>query len=332
MPVPTSAPPRPAPPTPILSHPEVVDVYAFDGPGTAADAPFDLLIEVAHGATETADFEALAARLEGPLPADLVDFFEVNTDKGAFELACAVAGHHAAVVDAQGRGRRVQVIRARIPRTFVDCNRNLAADAAAFKAGGVPPGLMPWVVSAADLQLLTARHAAYVSVVEAAISALPVHAQLVLMHTYAPRSLGVSVDLSIVPQLHAAYAPGTLETWPLRAEIDVIGRDAAGVLQVSAPVLAALQAHGAEAGIAVADSATYHLHPSTMGWHYAQALPERCICVEVRRDLLSPEGVFVPFSAWTPDPARVAALAEPIAQALLAHPALLAKPDTGSHP
>jgi hypothetical protein len=249
-----------------------------------------------------------------------VDFFEVNTDKGAFELACDVARLHAQVLDDQGRGRRVQVIRARIPRTFVDTNRNLAADAASFKAGGVPPGLMPWVVSPADLDLLTARHAAYVSVVTEAMAALPAHAQLVLMHTYAPRSLGVTVDFDIVPQLHAAYAPGTLESWPLRAEIDVIGRDAEGVLHVSPDVLAALQKHCADAGFTVADSGTYHLHPSTMGCHYTLALPGRCICIEVRRDLVSPEGVFMPFAAWTPDPHRVAAIAEPIAQALLAHP------------
>jgi hypothetical protein len=72
---------------PVSSIPEILDVISVRGPA-ASSAP-DLLIEIPHGATRTADFQTLANQLRSPLPADLVDFFHVNTDTGAPELAGA---------------------------------------------------------------------------------------------------------------------------------------------------------------------------------------------------------------------------------------------------
>jgi hypothetical protein len=74
--------------------------------------------------------------------------------------------------------------------------------------------------------------------------------------------------------------------------------------------------------LTLGDSATYRLHPATLGWRYTRWAPGRALCVEFRRDLLSPGGVFSPFSQWAPDPARVAPLASALARAL----------DAGSEP
>ncbi|MEI6129601.1 MAG: hypothetical protein WCR59_06000 [Planctomycetota bacterium] len=64
---------------------EVVEVIEIRGTH-AANAPPQLLIEVPHGATRTEHFTTLAGWLHGDYPADLIDFFHVNTDVGAPEL------------------------------------------------------------------------------------------------------------------------------------------------------------------------------------------------------------------------------------------------------
>ena len=51
----------------------------------------DLLVEIPHGATRAAHFDALASELVGPFPDDLRDFFFVNTDVGAPEVGGALA-------------------------------------------------------------------------------------------------------------------------------------------------------------------------------------------------------------------------------------------------
>ena len=48
--------------------------------GQRATGPATLLIEVPHGADTAAHYDALAARLVGPLPARLDRFFHVNPD------------------------------------------------------------------------------------------------------------------------------------------------------------------------------------------------------------------------------------------------------------
>src|SRR5262245_51757336 len=101
---------------PPASIPGALDVALVRGPHAAPDAPLDLVIEVPHGATATADFTALAAQLTSPLPDDLVAFFHVNTDAGAPELAMAIAERFVADEPA----RTASVLRCRIPRTFID--------------------------------------------------------------------------------------------------------------------------------------------------------------------------------------------------------------------
>ena len=69
----------------------MVDVEIITGERASPAATADLLVEVPHGATTTADYMALAGQLASPLPPSLIDFFYVNTDAGAPELALATA-------------------------------------------------------------------------------------------------------------------------------------------------------------------------------------------------------------------------------------------------
>ncbi len=315
-----TAEPRRDPPTPSLSSAplvpslaDVVDVHWSRGDAAPPNAAPSLLVEVAHGATAPADFERMAGLLDGPLPADLIDFFYVNTDRGAFEVAQAIARRFVAAAPASA----ALVVRSRVPRTFVDCNRFLAASDAQFREGGVPPGVMPWVRSARDQAFVRALHAAYVATVSAAMATLRADGLMLSMHTYAPREVGVTVAEDIVAQLHGAYEPDVLEGWPLRPAFDVISHDLDGAAHAPAGFVEALRARCTDLALACADSATYRLHPSTMGWHYAQHLPGRWACVEVRRDLLYRDGRFAAFADDPVDLDRADVLAAPIADALL---------------
>ena len=295
-------------PTP-PAHPDA-DVYerialsgaAAEGP----DAPC-LVIEVPHGATRTAEYRALEARLKSPLPKDLVDFFHVNTDAGAPELAVELARRFvAARPDA-----RALVLRCRIPRTFIDCNRRLDATPEQFKAGRVTPGLMPWITHADDRALLLDLHSRYVAGVADETRAVRDGGGLLLLHTYAPRSVDVAVDADIVRNLRRAYAPNVEPTWPLRPEVDVIHRDLEGNGHAPVRVLEALKTRLATVGITPADGETYPLHPSTLAWDLVQRHPGRTLCLEVRRDLLA--APFTPFAQMTISSAQVDRLAEPLA-------------------
>lgn len=292
----------------LSSIPDVLDVLSFRGERCEPDAPPDLLIEIPHGATRTADFTGLAERLVSPLPADLIDFFHVNTDAGAPELGEAVARELVAAEPA----RSALVLRCRIPRTFIDCNRQIDAAPEDFRAGKVTPGLMPWITAPEDRALLRERYQLYVSAVRRAAAGLAPEGALLLLHTYAPRTVDVEVDMDIVASLHRAYRPEVEPTWPLRPELDVIARSQDGVSHAPAAVVEALRA--GVAPIQVADGATYPLHPSTMAWEHVIARPGRALCLEVRRDLLADP--FEPFREMRIGADKVARLAAPLAAAL----------------
>jgi hypothetical protein len=282
----------------VQSIPHVIDVVV-----TGPAGPLDLVIEVPHGATTTADYDHHAARLASPLPPDLIDFFHVNTDSGAPELATAVAR---ALPD-----RAVAVLRSRIPRTFIDCNRRMDASPADFKAGKLTPGLMPWIEVAADRALLRAAYDTYVDAVDDAISRLSSRGAILLLHTYAPRTVDVEVGPEIVNQLHAAYAADRVTTWPLRPAFDVISRDPDGTDHAPTAVVDALRA--AVAPHDVAASATYPLHPSSLAYDRVVGRPGRVLCLEVRRDLL---GAFDPFAEKAMDPVAVDRIGAGVATAL----------------
>jgi predicted N-formylglutamate amidohydrolase len=289
------------------SVPGIIDVELVRGP-TATGSEVDLVIEIPHGATKTEDYDRLAARLVSPLPEGLVDFFHVNTDAGAPELGLAIAKQFVAV----NPTRAAAVLRCRIPRTFIDCNRQIDASPEDFKAGKVSPGLMPWITDAEDRAMLRAAHEAYVGAVRAATATLTPNGAMLLLHTYAPRTVDVEVDLEIVKSLRAAYQPQVEPTWPLRPEVDVIGKGTDGKDYAPTQVVEALRAELAP--LTVADGSTYPLHPSTQAWDHVMARPGRALCIEVRRDLLADP--FEPFAQMRIAPTKVDRLAGPIAAAM----------------
>jgi hypothetical protein len=282
--------------------------------GSARDgAPPDLLLEVAHGATRAAHFDALRAELRGPFPDSLREFFFVNTDVGAPEVALRVAER---VVAADPR-RAVAVVRCLVPRTFVDTNRLIDVDAAprGSAAGELTPGLHAWVRAPEDRALLLARHRAYREQVESACAAAcGAGGRAVLVHSYAPWSIDVAVDEDVVAALRVEYAPERLARWPLRAPIDLIVDTPEGE-RLADPALVERSARDlAAAGFEVAHNAAYALVPGTLATLLAHRHRGRTLCLEVRRDLLVP--AFTPFVELHADPARVERVAAPLARAL----------------
>ncbi|MDB4959780.1 MAG: hypothetical protein JWO36_7349 [Myxococcales bacterium] len=290
----------------LVSIPGILDVEIIRG--ARAHPDIDLLIEIPHGATQTNDYTRLAARLTSPLPAALVEFFHVNTDAGAPELAVGTAKHFVAAEPT----RTVAILRCRIPRTFIDCNRRVDASPEDFKTGKVTPGLMPWITSPEDRALLRAAYDRYVGAVREAASRLADDGAILLLHSYAPRTVEVEVDLDIVKSLRAAYRPETVPTWPLRPDLDVIGKTLEGVSHAPAAVVDELRRLLPE--LTVGDSATYPLHPSTLAWDHVMARPGRALCLEVRRDLLADP--FEPFAEMKIGASKVDRLSVPLAAAL----------------
>lgn len=285
--------------------PGVAEIFRFGG------EPPQLLIEIPHGATELAHYEALAARLESPLPERLEHFFHVNTDFGAPEVALRAASLIASF-SRKARTRGVVVFRALVPRTFVDLNREIGASA----APGMTPGLPPYITSARDRELLFSLYQQYaLAVSQAYEEVVGARGGMALaLHTYAPRSVEVTVDADIGGSLRAAYRPKLYSTWHLRPPIDLITADAEG-RDLSPPGLAAsLRAAYSQLGLEVGENATYHLHPATMGYRYASRFPGRVLCLELRRDLLgSPWRPFAPSVVGT---RKVVRLAAPLAEIL----------------
>jgi hypothetical protein len=195
--------------------------------------------------------------------------------------------------------------------------RSIDADPKEFKAGKVTPGLMPWVTADADRELLLGRYRAYVQAVDDAVAeVMPKGGAMLLLHTYAPRSVGVEVDLDIVKSLHAAYTPEKEPTWPLRPEVDVIHKTVEGQSLAPATVVSTLRAGLAKAGVTLADGESYPMHPSTLAFNHVTRWPGRVLCVEVRRDLLA--APWTPFAQMTIGDEQCAALAGPFAEAVRA--------------
>lgn len=262
----------------------VADLEIIDGDEADPARVPDLLVEIPHGATTASDYRRVRGLLRGPLPADLIHFFHVNTDEGAPELGRAIAR---AVVAARPH-LRAKVVRCRIPRTFIDTNRKADTAGGNLREGGITPGLQPYVVDPTDQALLRDLHARYQALCDGLYAEVCGAGGLALIpHTYAPRSVGIErVDTDIVTNLHRVYAPDLADTWPLRPEVDLITRTPKGTdlaADLAAEVFEALAA----AGVHVVDGDTYALHPATMGAQRAAAWPGQTLCWEVRRDLLA---------------------------------------------
>lgn len=282
--------------------------------GARSDGRASLLLEVPHGATRAADFSTLRAELAGDYPADLEAFFCVNTDVGAPEVAQRVAE----IVVATDPTRACLVLRCLIPRTFVDCNRDIDPTtlARATKAGEMTAGLHAWVRDPRDRTLLLERYAQYRALVTRAYDEVcGAGGRALMVHSYAPRSVDVEIDDRVVESLRAAYAPDRVGTWPMRASVDLIVDTPEGERLADAAMAAAARREYAAAGFDVVENGAYALHPVSLAHVFARAHPGRTLCLELRRDLLVRE--FTPFDEMHADPARIERAAAPLARAVL---------------
>jgi N-formylglutamate amidohydrolase len=297
----------------IASLPGVCEAETVAPRGVDREAPPELLIEVPHGATRAAHFQALRGRLRGDLPDDLIDFFFVNTDVGAPECARAVA----AALAAAERPRSVLILRCLLPRTLVDCNRALTAGDADYARTGVTKGLPDYVTDPADVRLLSELHAAYRRVAERAFARVcGAGGGALTLHTYAPRSVTIErFDRGIGAALRAAYEPAAYATWPERPAVDLITEDEDGARLAPPALVRALREAYARIGVEVAENASYRLHPATMGYRYSARWPGRVLCLEINRALLADP--FSPFEEMTIGAAKVDRMAAPIAEAWL---------------
>lgn len=300
-------------PSALRSIPGVCDVTYLRGAAASVTSAPDVLLEVPHGATKAAHFMALRSELHGPFPEGLQDFFFVNTDVGAPEVALRVAER---VVEAEPK-RCALVVRCRIPRTFIDCNRVIDADTkpSASAAGAMTPGIANYVRDPDDFRLLVGRHSEYRVLVERAYEQVCGAGGTALMvHSYAPKNIDVPVDERIVERLREAYAPEVYPKWTLRAEVDLITNAPDGRLLASAALVARVTGGFTREGFEVARNGAYSLHPSSMGAVHAARYPERTLCIEMRRDLLARE--FTPFGEMTIDAAKSDRMAAVLAEAI----------------
>ncbi len=298
----------------------VAHVETLRGAACEPHAPADLLIEVPHGADRRAHFDAMKVRLAGTMPDGLHDFFFVNTDVGAWQLARATAEH---VVQLDPT-RTVRLIRCLIPRTFIDTNRRPGVDGGDLSKGAMTPGLQPYIHHPADQQLLRELHSRYTALVSEAMEAVCGRGGLAFVpHTYGPVSMGIDrVDDDIVEKLHWAMAPERADTWPVRPEVDLIHTTQKGDSLAPPGMIADLAERLQALSIEVAHGHTYFLHPASMGFVWCDRYPGQVLTLEVRRDLLVT--AYEPFAELTCDPEAVARFARPMAASLVA--ALPARP------
>jgi hypothetical protein len=295
--------------------PGVAQVERWWGSEASAETLPTLLIEVPHGADERAHFDALRARLVGDLPEDLHVFFHVNTDIGAWELGKQVTER---LLDAQPT-KSALLIRCLIPRTFIDANR-LEATEDKLGAGGMTAGVAPYVDDPRDIALLLQLHRDYVRLVEKAYDEVCARGGLAFSpHTYGPYVLPIAkIDREIVPALRACHAPEVRKTLAVRPEIDLLTLDAERVRHAPEGLVDALLQKLTTVGFSPTEASTYTLHPSTQLWRFVAAHPGQVFALEVRRDLLVE--AYEPTDAMLVDAAKVARVAAPIAEAILACP------------
>ncbi len=290
----------------------VLHVEVLRGAEAPADAVPDLLVEVPHGADERRHYDHLRARLAGDLPQGLEIFFHINTDVAAWAYGRATAE---AVLAASPR-RSVLLLRCLIPRTFVDCNRPADFEGGDLTEGGLTAGVPAYVKDDRDRALLLDLHRQYVRAAEAAYAAVCGRGGAALVpHTYGPRTLGISqVGDDIVEQLRWACAPERVDTWPLRAEVDLLTRDGEGKLFAPPGMEEGLLAAFAQAGFAPRANDTYFLHPASLAHTWSSRYPGRITALELRRDLVVRE--WRPFEPMEADEEKVARVAAVLAPAL----------------
>ncbi len=295
----------------IASIDGVAFVERMHGADADPSAPPSLLIEVPHGADRRADYDALRARLVGDLPDDLHVFFHVNTDVGAWDYGRRVAER---VLAADPR-RSALLVRCLVPRTFVDTNR-LEDAGEALESAGLTAGVAPYVRDPRDIALLLELHRAYVGLAKRAYELVCEGGGFALTpHTYGPRTMGIArIDDDIVHALRRAHEPDAWESWPVRAEVDLITRTADGTRYAPEGIVDELVGAYREIGIEAIEGGSYTLHPSTQTWRWSSRYPDRVLCLEVRRDLLVER--YTPFEEMRVRPDAADRIAGPLAAAI----------------
>lgn len=202
------------------------------------------------------------------------------------------------------------MLRCRVPRTLIDCNRRLEASEAETAAGGVTPGLPSYVENPGDRVFLRGLHQSYVAVAEAAWTEVCGRGGFALVpHTYGPHTLPIDrIEHDIVERLRAAHQPEVLRTCPLRPEVDLLLHDMDGRLWAPDDAEELLVEAFSLAGFLAQTGTTYRLHPSTMAWQFATRFPQRSLCLEVRRDLLVER--WLPFQEKVVDIAAIERVAD----------------------
>lgn len=287
----------------IRSIPGVCEV-ARAGP---AGRPASHLIELPHGATRAAHFEALRGALRGDYPEDLEAFYFVNTDVGVPECAFEIARGLARI------GASTLIVRALLPRTFIDCNRVIEGG---LRGDEMTPPVPEYVRRRDDIQTLVRLYGEYQDVTRHAYEEVCRNGGLALnLHSFAPRSVRVGrIDDGIVLKLREAYAPGKFETWKRRPDVDIISEDTDGRRLASADLVEALKRAYAAIGIEAAENDTYRLHAETMSHVHSSAHPGKVLCMEINRELLADP--FDPFEEMRIAPEKVARMAAPVVAAL----------------
>jgi len=279
----------------------------------------DLFIEVPHGATRTEHFTEVRERLKGELPPDLDAFYFVNTDVGTPEGAEILADMLTKPdrIDGTAALRSVRVLRGIVPRTFADFNRVLDAHDA-LEGEGWNPAVPNYVRDADDREFLEALHRDYDG------AAHRIHDEVcsgggfsLILHSYAPRSVGVQVDDNIVTALRGAYQPEVYETWPERPAIEAITEMPDGRQLTDSRLVRDAELRYAEAGLRLALNETYKLHPATSGTVHSLRWPEKTLSIELNRALCVPD--FIPFVELETDREAITRLVSPLASALRRH-------------
>jgi len=299
----------------LRSIPGVVEVTWHPPREASALSPArTLLIEMPHGATRRSDYEALQAQLVSTLPADLVQFFFVNTDIGTPEGAERIAA--ALSTAPAGPSFGVLVLRCLLPRTFIDTNRVIAASTSDEVENGMTPAIASYITAAEDRARLIGLHQRYHELVARAYAAIPGQGGLALqLHSYAPRSVGIDrIDEHIVEALRRAYAPGVHETWPERPAVDLITADGEGTVLGPPAIIARVREEYAKIGIAAKENESYRLTPVAMGYQYARQYAGRVLCIELNRGRLADP--FIPLAESPIGAGKVETMVGPLVVAL----------------
>ncbi len=270
-----------------------------------------LLIEVPHGATSKAEYDAVASTMKSRLPAQLEHFFFVNTDIGAPEGAQWLGRS----LSAQGFG--VVIARCLFPRTFIDPNRVVAQMTQGLSQAGLTAAIPSYITDPDDFARLNVLHERYTEFVTRLYSIIcgDLKGLALQLHSYAPRSVGIEkTDEKIVEALHAAYQPEQYAKWPERPPVDLICALQDGSFKAAPALVAKVLSAYRAAGIDAKENGTYHLHPVAMGFTHAKQYPEQVVCVELNRGLVADP--FTPFGVSPISAAKVEQLVAPLGAVL----------------